>query len=68
MERCWNADYIFITHEHFDHLSKEAIELLTDDGTQLITNQSCSDILGYGTVMANGDKLLLIDDITVEAV
>ena len=62
------ADYIFITHEHFDHLSKEAIELLTDDGTQLITNQSCSDILGYGTVMANGDKLQLIDDITVEAV
>lgn len=62
------ADYIFITHEHFDHLSKDAIELLTNDNTQLITNQSCSDILGYGTVMANGDKLQLADDITVEAV
>lgn len=62
------ADYIFITHEHFDHLSKEAIELLTDDNTQLITNQSCKDILGYGTVMANGDKLQLADYITVESV
>lgn len=62
------ADYIFITHEHFDHLSKDAIELLTKDQTQLITNQSCKDILGYGTVMANGDKLQLSDDIEVEAV
>ena len=62
------ADYIFITHEHFDHLSKDAIELLTKGGTQLITNQSCKDILGYGTVMANGDKLQLSDDIEVEAV
>jgi Predicted Zn-dependent hydrolases of the beta-lactamase fold len=25
------ADYIFITHEHFDHLGKDAIELLTKD-------------------------------------
>lgn len=62
------ADYIFITHEHFDHLGKDAIELLTIDRTQLITNQSCKDILGYGTVMANGDKLQLADDIEIEAV
>lgn len=62
------ADYILITHEHFDHLGKDAIELLTKDGTLLITNQSCKDILGFGTVMANGDKLQLSDDIEVEAV
>ena len=62
------ADYILITHEHFDHLGKDAIELLTIDRTQLITNQSCKDILGYGTVMSNGDKLQLADDIEVEAV
>lgn len=62
------ADYIFITHEHFDHLGKDAIELLTKDRTQLITNPSCKNILEYGTVMANGDKLKLADDIEVEAV
>ena len=62
------ADYIFITHEHFDHLDTTAIKLLTDDKTQLITNQSCADMLGYGTVMANGDVLQLADDFTVEAV
>ena len=62
------ADYIFVTHEHFDHLDTAAIKVLTGDKTQLITNQSCAAMLGYGTVMANGDILQLADDITVEAV
>ena len=62
------ADYIFITHEHFDHLDTAAIQQLTGDNTQLITNQRCAEMLGYGTVMANGDRLQLADDITVEAV
>ena len=62
------ANFIFITHEHFDHLDTAAIHKLTGDNTQLITNQRCADMLGYGTVMANGDVLQLADDITVEAV
>ena len=62
------ADYIFVTHEHFDHLDTAAIKQLTGDNTQLITNQRCAEMLGYGTVMANGDKLQLADDFTVEAV
>ena len=62
------ADYIFVTHEHFDHLDTAAIRQLTGERTQLITNQTCADMLGYGTVMANGDHLQLDDDITVEAV
>ena len=62
------ADFIFITHEHFDHLDTVAIRQLTSEKTQLITNQRCAEMLGYGTVMANGDILQLADDITVEAV
>ena len=62
------ADYIFVTHEHFDHLDTAAIRQLTDERTQLITNQACADMLGYGTAMANGDRLQMTDDITVEAV
>ena len=62
------ADYLFITHEHFDHLDTTAIKLLTKDDTRLITTQSCAEMLGYGMVMANGDRLQLADDITVEAV
>ena len=62
------ADYIFVTHEHFDHLDTTAIQQLTGDNTQLITNQTCAEMLGYGLVMANGDTLQLADDIIVEAV
>ncbi len=62
------ADYILVTHEHFDHLDTAAIRLLTGDKTQLITNQRCAEMLGYGTMMANGDMLTLADDITLEAV
>ena len=62
------ADYIFITHEHHDHFDTTAINMLTGDKTQLITNQRCAEMLGYGTMMANGDTLQIADDFTVEAV
>ena len=62
------ADYIFVTHEHHDHLDTAAIKQLTSKSTKLITNQRCAEMLGYGQVMANGDTLTLADDIFVEAV
>jgi len=62
------ADYIFITHEHGDHFDKTAINILTGKNTQLIMNARCTDMYGSGTTMANGNKIVLSDDITVEAV
>lgn len=62
------ADLILVTHEHHDHLDQDAIGKLTQDNTRLITNQRCAEMLGYGTVMANGDRLQLDNDITLEAV
>ena len=62
------ADYIFVTHEHGDHFDKGAIATLSADKTQLITNQRCAEMLGYGKAMANGDALKLADDITVDAI
>jgi len=62
------ADYIFVTHEHFDHLDTTAIQLLTGGNTQIITNQRCAEMLGYGTVMVNGDVLQLAEDFIVETV
>jgi len=61
------ADYIFVTHEHMDHFDKEAIKQLTKDGTQLITNKRCGDMLGYGEIMVNG-QWSMFNDIKVEAV
>jgi len=62
------ADYILVTHEHGDHFDREAIKALTKEGTQLVTNRRCADMLGYGTVMSNGDKLQLSDAFSLEAV
>ena len=62
------ANFIFVTHEHGDHFDKEAIKQLSNDGTRLITNRRCADMLGSGQVMANGDKIKIADDFTVEAV
>lgn len=63
-----DADYILVTHEHFDHLDPDAIKALEKDQTVLITNQSCASKLGKGDVMANGDVRTLRSDIQIEAV
>ena len=63
------ADYILVTHEHFDHLDSVAINQLSKPGTVLITNARCHELLGgMGDVMANGDSRTLAEGWTVEAV
>ena len=62
------ADFILVTHEHHDHLDPEAIKTLSKTDTVVITNQRSADILDYGRVMANGDKMTLGPDMEVEAV
>ena len=62
------ADFLFVTHEHFDHYDSTTIALLSNQQTQLIMNQRCADMYGAGKVMANGDKLQLAKDFSVEAV
>lgn len=62
------ADYIFVTHEHFDHCDSVAVEQLSKEGTVVIANANSAKILGKGEVMHNGDKKELAPDITVEAV
>ena len=62
------ADYILVTHEHFDHLDSVAINQLTKEGTRIITNAPCHELLGgKGQVMENGDVLAQVD-FDVEAV
>lgn len=62
------SDYIFVTHEHGDHFDKAALSQLAEERSQLIMNKRCADLYGKGKAMVNGDKLVLADDITVEAV
>ena len=61
------ADAIFITHEHSDHLSLPTIALLKKQGTLIFANESSVKEAGFGTVLAVGEKIQVLD-ITVEAV
>lgn len=62
------ADYILVTHEHFDHCDPVAIRQLEKPSTVIITNENCAKIIGKGKAMHNGDKLKLAADMTIEAV
>ena len=77
------ADYLFVTHEHFDHYDSATIALLSKEETRLIMNWRCADMYGAGKAMVhsdqrdasksvvslkNGDRMQLADDVTVEAV
>ncbi len=63
------ADVVIVTHEHGDHFDKKAIADLMDKGTtQIVTNARCAEMLGYGTVMANGDTATILGDVRLDAV
>ena len=49
------ADLILVTHEHFDHLDKDAIAKIVHKGTSLVLTAVCAKQLRRGTVMKNGD-------------
>ena len=61
------ADYIFITHEHGDHLDQATIDALTKDGTKIYLNPASQKQLGVGETLTNG-QTIEIDGIEVEAV
>lgn len=61
------ADLILITHEHYDHLDPDAISAIRKDNTQFIVSKVCNEILGYGSVIENGEKTSF-ENIVIEAV
>ena len=62
------ADYILVTHEHWDHLDPKAIEELSKPSTQIILNGTSEKQLGKGTVIGNWQEMNLADGIKLEAV
>ena len=62
------ADIILVTHEHFDHFDRDAIEALKKDGTQVIANPSVQKMLGSGMALANGESHVLAKGISLDAV
>ena len=50
------ANLILVTHEHFDHLDKKAISMITNPQTKLIISKSCKGLIDNGTVLLNGEQ------------
>lgn len=62
------ADYVFVTHEHGDHLDEAAITALTGDKTVLFLNGTSQGKIGKGEVLCNGDSKELAKGVKVEVV
>lgn len=62
------ADYIFITHDHYDHLDAAVVATLSRPETEVICNEASAVALGRGRVMRNGDSIRLSEDMSVEAI
>jgi len=61
------ADIILVTHEHGDHLDKEAIAKITGKDTVLLLTAACAKQVGSGVAMKNGD-VKEIKGLKIEAV
>ncbi len=61
------ADLIILTHEHSDHLDKDAIAMLKKDDTQFIVSKVCNEILGYGDIVTNKGRTSFAN-ISIDAV
>ena len=49
------ADVILITHDHYDHLDKNAIADIATSNTKIICNETVQQALGKGFALENGD-------------
>lgn len=66
-EKLRRADLVLITHEHFDHLDKEALEKMRTPETAVIVNPNSASRVEGGIVMKNGETRT-VKGITIEAV
>jgi len=61
------ADAIFITHEHFDHLNPKVIDRIKKEDTVICASAASVKKAGFGQVIEVGEKKQVLD-VTVEAV
>ncbi|MBE0411662.1 MAG: MBL fold metallo-hydrolase [Anaerolineales bacterium] len=61
------ADVILLTHEHRDHLDRQAIEAVKTDDTMVVMSPSCANQISGEYVLRNGDTAMVLGN-RVEAV
>jgi len=61
------ADIIFLTHEHSDHLDPKALAFIRNEKTVMVFTEACAQQITGGIVMRNGD-VQTVAGLPVEAV
>lgn len=66
-EKLPQADLIFLTHHHRDHLDLEAMNRIRTESTIVVLTPKCAESVDGGIIMENGDSQI-ISGINVEAI
>jgi len=62
------ADYILVTHSHYDHFSKEDITKIKTDSTRIIAPPDVAREVGKNAIAINPHQEMTIDQLTVKAI
>lgn len=62
------ADFILVTHDHYDHFDSKAIQIIRKPSTKIVANKLVIDALNDGIALANNEDVSLSQDIHVLAV
>ncbi|MBP1645278.1 MAG: metal-dependent hydrolase [Bacteroidetes bacterium] len=62
------ADFILVTHDHYDHFDAKAIQIIRKPSTKIIANKLVIDSLNEGIALANNQEVDLSQNIHVLAV
>ncbi len=68
IEETEKADYILITHSHYDHFSPKDIEKIRQDSTIIISRSDVATKIGGEVRVVNQGDFLDLDDIKLTAV
>jgi L-ascorbate metabolism protein UlaG (beta-lactamase superfamily) len=61
------ADLILVTHDHFDHCSKDDVKMISKPGTVLIANASSTAMLPGARILHPGESTT-VGEVVIEAV
>jgi len=62
------ADYVFVTHSHYDHFSKEDIHKIKTDSTKIIGPTDVANEIGKSAVSMNPNQEITLDQLKIKAI